>query len=70
MVYKIKCAWCGKILGSKECASNYMPVAINKNEGSCVTHSICLKCKEKVLNEIRNEDEITSPFNIGMHRPK
>jgi hypothetical protein len=38
---KIVCAWCGKFMGIKKVENATLPVS----------HSICCKCKEKLLAE-------------------
>jgi hypothetical protein len=47
MKLKVICAWCTKTMEVKEldCASR----------GSAVGHGICQSCKDKALEEIRNE---------------
>ena len=41
MFLKIVCAWCGRFMGVKKAESATLPV----------THSICCKCKERLLAE-------------------
>ncbi len=47
MCITIKCAWCGKFLGNKECESK-----IDKNYR--ISHSICPECKVQVEIETEN----------------
>ena len=41
MFLKIVCGWCGKFMGVKKAENPTLPVS----------HSICCKCKEKLLAE-------------------
>ena len=41
MYLKVVCAWCGNFLGIKQVENATLPVS----------HSICCKCKEKLLAE-------------------
>jgi len=53
MFMEIKCAWCGKFLGTKECEGQ-----IDKNYR--ISHGICPECKEKVMREM-DEDFVQNP---------
>jgi hypothetical protein len=43
MKIKIVCAWCQRVLGSRECECQYPAI------DPVVSHGICPECKEKVL---------------------
>jgi uncharacterized protein YlaI len=47
MFMEIKCAWCGKFLGTKECEGQ-----IDKNYR--ISHSICPACKAQLEIETEN----------------
>jgi predicted amidophosphoribosyltransferase len=47
MTFEIICAWCGRLLGTKEC--NCPGSTENRT-----THGICDGCKEKVLAELQS----------------
>ena len=44
MVIKVICAWCGQWMGLK-------PSGKCSESSGAVSHSICLTCKKKVMNE-------------------
>ncbi len=47
MFMEIKCAWCGKFLGNKECESQI-------DKAYSISHSICPECKVQVEIETEN----------------
>jgi hypothetical protein len=56
MAIKILCAWCSQWMGSK-------PDYADCSQPESVTHSICLTCKEKVLNDAQEYLKQTSQNN-------
>jgi len=46
MAIKVICAWCGQWMGLK-------PSKISDGKSELVSHSICLTCKKKVMNETK-----------------
>jgi hypothetical protein len=56
MIYILQCAWCEKILGTKESSkeSNDLP--------DKVTHTICPECSSVVLNGLKEYNHETSGF--------
>ena len=48
MKLKVICAWCTKTMDIKELECESIEIA--------VTHGICQTCKDKELEEIRNEE--------------
>ena len=44
MAIKVICAWCGQWMGLK-------PSKNHDGKSELVSHSICLTCKKKVMNE-------------------
>lgn len=55
MVFHIQCAWCGKDMGTKRDAVDDNPMDESTHRFS---HGICQSCKEKVLNDIRQNHEV------------
>jgi hypothetical protein len=58
MVIKRVCAWCGISLGYKECEN--LP---HKPIEELVSHSICPKCFEKTLAEIKSITAVNTNAN-------
>ncbi len=48
MVYEIKCAWCGKDMGTKEFESSKLSREFENKGLPMVSHSICPRCKKTV----------------------
>ncbi len=53
MVYEIKCAWCGKDMGTKEGENSEFALELKNMGLPVVSNSICPKCKKAV--EIKYE---------------
>lgn len=47
MFIEIKCAWCGKFMGTKECEGQI-------DKAYRISHSICPECKARVEIETEN----------------
>jgi len=52
MVYQIKCAWCGKKIGTKEGAEDSLVLKIETQGRPIISHGICQACKKKATDEI------------------
>lgn len=50
MKLEIVCSWCGAKIGEKEC--NVFNESLPR-----ITHSICKKCRTKVLDDVKQRDE-------------
>ena len=48
MVYEIKCAWCGKDMGTKEGGNSEFALELKKKGLPIISHSVCPKCKKDV----------------------
>ncbi len=48
MVYQVKCAWCGKSMGIKECESNMVALELESLGLPIISHGICPICKTAV----------------------
>jgi len=57
MTLKIVCAWCGRILGTKDCECP-------GGTKTPVSHGICNSCKEKVLADM-DALPANTPHNIN-----
>lgn len=53
MAMKVICAWCGQWMGLK-------PSKNHDDKAELISHSICLTCKKKVLDEMKQELEQTT----------
>lgn len=49
MIIKVLCAWCGRVLGSKQ-----DPGKACSGMDDPVSHSICSQCMERELSDIRS----------------
>lgn len=52
MLYEIKCAWCGKFMGTKEGTENGFANTMKEKNIPVVSHSMCEKCREQVERTI------------------
>ena len=50
MKLEIVCSWCGAKIGEKECD-------VFNESLPRITHSICKKCRTKVLDDLKQSDE-------------
>jgi hypothetical protein len=52
MVYEIKCAWCGKPMGTKNDKETMFAIQLKKQGFPVISHSICEVCKrqQKIIN--------------------
>ena len=57
MVYQIKCAYCGKNMGTKEAPASAMALSLLSEGTPIISHGICEDCKNKTLKEIRSNDK-------------
>ena len=57
MVYQIKCAWCGKAMGTKEGPESNFALRMEKQGLQIISHGMCEACRKKVLDEIHCQDE-------------
>jgi phage FluMu protein Com len=55
MLLILQCAWCGKVLGSKE-------VQTRINEPKSISHTICPECSAVVLKEIHETGHETNEY--------
>jgi DNA-directed RNA polymerase subunit RPC12/RpoP len=51
MVYEIKCAWCGKDMGTKEDAGSDFAEKLKSMGLPVVSHYICPDCSKKALGD-------------------
>jgi hypothetical protein len=51
MVYEIKCAWCGKSMGTKECEHTEFTLALETMGLPIISHAICPICSKKALED-------------------
>jgi len=59
MVYQIKCAWCGKKIGTKEGAEDSLALKMETQEGiPIISHGICEACKKEDMDEIPDYNPI------------
>ncbi len=52
MVYEIRCAWCEKSMGVKECESSNLAVELEKMGVPVISHGICIQCRDHALENI------------------
>ena len=57
MVYQIKCAWCGKAMGTKEGPESNFALRLEKQGLPVISHGMCEACRKKVLDEIHCQDK-------------
>lgn len=57
MVYQIKCAWCGKEMGTKEGPDSGFALRMEKQGLPIISHGMCEACKKRVMDEIRAKDK-------------
>ncbi len=55
MVYEIKCSWCGKFMGTKECEHNEFTLELKKMGFPIISHGICPDCRKKALEDAEKE---------------
>jgi|GEM_PF-2779989 len=52
MVYEVRCAWCGKSMGTKTAEGNEIALKLQKKGIPIVSHSICPECRQKAMDFI------------------
>jgi hypothetical protein len=57
MVYQIKCAWCGKAMGTKEGAANRFALRMEAQGLQIISHGMCEACRKKAMDEIKSKDK-------------
>ena len=57
MVYHVKCAWCGKDLGTKTAESNEYALKLEKKGIPIVSHGICPECRKKAMEFIEKGED-------------
>ena len=57
MVYQIKCAWCGKAMGTKEGPESNFALRMEKQGLQIISHGMCSDCQQKVMGEIKSKDK-------------
>jgi hypothetical protein len=56
MVYQVKCAWCGKAMGTKTAEGNEYALKLEEKGIPIVSHSICPECRKKTMEFIEKGD--------------
>lgn len=51
MIYEIKCAWCGRSMGTKVGKGNRFIIEIRKSGLPIISHSICEVCKRQQIKK-------------------
>ncbi|WP_041273275.1 hypothetical protein [Desulforapulum autotrophicum] len=57
MVYQIKCAWCGKKMGTKEGPESSFALRMEAHGFSIISHSICPACYREHMATIRSRNK-------------
>ncbi|MBF0231097.1 MAG: hypothetical protein HQK63_16125 [Desulfamplus sp.] len=60
MIYQVRCSYCGYIMNEYEAAPNKFALALQEKGLPVISHGICQRCKEYILEDIRSADTTNS----------